>query len=83
MPTMIPSDLGLPTIEGKAAFGESSPENPALHIPDPLSITTPCDSSSDISYYFRFYGFLNYISYFLNVYFKNGKIIKNIKKAKN
>jgi hypothetical protein len=45
---MIPSDLGLPTIEGNAALGASSPEKPALHIPDPLSMTTPYDSSSDI-----------------------------------
>ena len=43
---MIPFDFGLPTIDGKAAFGASSPEKPALHIPEPLSITTPYDSSS-------------------------------------
>ena len=32
--------LGLPMIEGKYARGSSSSANPALHIPEPLSITT-------------------------------------------
>jgi len=32
--------LGLPTIDGKELDGASSPANPALHIPLPLSITT-------------------------------------------
>jgi len=40
--------LGLPTIDGKTALGASSPANPALHIPLPLSITRAATSSSDI-----------------------------------
>jgi len=40
MPTIMLSYLGLPTIDGKDDLGASSPDNPALHIPDPLSITT-------------------------------------------
>ena len=32
--------LGLPTIAGKTALGASSPANPALHMPEPLSTTT-------------------------------------------
>jgi len=36
---MIFDGLGLPTIEGKVAIGASSPAKPALHIPEPLSIT--------------------------------------------
>jgi len=40
---MIPSCFGLPTIEGKADLGASSPAIPALHTPDPLSITTAAD----------------------------------------
>lgn len=38
------SYLGLPTIDGKDDRGASSPERPALHMPDPLSMTTgvPC-----------------------------------------
>lgn len=41
---MMFSYFGLPTIEGNEDLGASSPERPALHIPDPLSITTgvPC-----------------------------------------
>jgi len=37
---MMLSYLGLPTMEGKDDRGASSPDSPALHIPDPLSITT-------------------------------------------
>lgn len=37
---------GRPTMEGKTARGASSPANPALHIPDPLSITRAAISSS-------------------------------------
>jgi hypothetical protein len=35
-------------MEGKTARGASSPANPALHIPDPLSTTRACTSSSAI-----------------------------------
>lgn len=45
---------GLPTIDGKTARGASSPANPALHIPDPLSKTIAAISSSAI---FRFFSF--------------------------
>jgi hypothetical protein len=45
---MMFSYLGLPTIEGKEDLGASSPERPALHIPEPLSITTGTPFSSDI-----------------------------------
>jgi len=38
-PILIPNYLGVPTIKGKWDLGASSPANPALHIPDPLSIT--------------------------------------------
>jgi hypothetical protein len=38
-PIRIPADLGLPMMDGKMALGASSPENPALTTPDPLSIT--------------------------------------------
>lgn len=38
--------LGRPTMEGKTARGASSPANPALHIPDPLSTTSAAISSS-------------------------------------
>ncbi len=31
--------LGRPTMEQKDVLGASSPDNPALHMPDPLSIT--------------------------------------------
>jgi hypothetical protein len=34
------SYFGLPTMEGKDDFGALSPEKPALHIPEPLSIMT-------------------------------------------
>lgn len=40
--------LGRPTMEGKTARGASSPANPALHIPEPLS-TTRAEISSSIS----------------------------------
>jgi hypothetical protein len=43
------SYFGLPTIEGKDDRGASSPERPALHIPDPLSITTGTPFYSDIN----------------------------------
>jgi hypothetical protein len=33
-------------MEGNTARGASSPANPALHIPDPLSITNACTSAS-------------------------------------
>merc|ERR1712080_95160 len=48
IPTITPWCLGLPTIEGNAALGASSPANPALHIPDPLSTTRAATSSSAI-----------------------------------
>jgi hypothetical protein len=32
-------------MEGKTARGASSPAKPALHIPEPLSITNACTSS--------------------------------------
>jgi len=40
--------LGRPTMDGKTARGASSPANPALHIPDPLSTTNAATSSSHI-----------------------------------
>jgi hypothetical protein len=43
---MIPGILGLPTIDGKVALGASSPAIPALHIPEPLSMTTAAAYSS-------------------------------------
>merc|ERR1712127_826620 len=39
---------GRPTMEGKTARGASSPANPALHMPDPLSTTRAATSSSHI-----------------------------------
>jgi hypothetical protein len=42
--------LGLPTIAGKQHLGASSPAIPALHYPDPLSITTAGLRSSDICF---------------------------------
>jgi hypothetical protein len=36
---------------GKTALGASSPANPALHIPDPLSTTNAATSSSHILIY--------------------------------
>jgi hypothetical protein len=36
---MIPGIFGFPMIEGNDDLGASSPAIPALHIPDPLSIT--------------------------------------------
>lgn len=35
-------------MDGKTARGASSPANPALHIPDPLSTTKAATSSSHI-----------------------------------
>jgi hypothetical protein len=35
-------------MEGNTALGASSPANPALHIPDPLSITKAATSSSSM-----------------------------------
>ena len=32
--------LGLPTMQGKQVLGASYPATPALHIPEPLSMTT-------------------------------------------
>ena len=46
--------LGLPTMEGNTALGASSPANPALHMPDPLSITRAAISSSHIFFFFFF-----------------------------
>ena len=40
--------LGRPTMEGNTARGASSPANPALHIPEPLSTTRAATSSSHI-----------------------------------
>merc|ERR1719187_3099223 len=48
IPTITPWCLGRPTMEGKTALGASSPAKPALHIPDPLSITRAATSSSHI-----------------------------------
>ena len=45
--------LGLPTIDGNTALGASSPAKPALHIPDPLSITKAATSSSHILILFK------------------------------
>merc|ERR1712121_246831 len=56
MPTITPWWRGRPTIEGNTALGASSPANPALHIPDPLSTTRAATSSSHILislYYLR------------------------------
>lgn len=43
---MIPGCLGRPTMDGNTARGASSPAKPALHMPDPLSTTKACTSSS-------------------------------------
>lgn len=40
------SYLGRPVTAGNTARGASSPAKPALHMPDPLSITTQAMSSS-------------------------------------
>eukprot|EP00818_Percolomonas_sp_WS_P007066 CAMPEP_0117447326 /NCGR_PEP_ID=MMETSP0759-20121206/6816_1 /TAXON_ID=63605 /ORGANISM="Percolomonas cosmopolitus, Strain WS" /LENGTH=53 /DNA_ID=CAMNT_0005239655 /DNA_START=167 /DNA_END=325 /DNA_ORIENTATION=- len=40
--------FGLPTMEGKTALGASSPENPHLHMPDPLSTTSGTASVSNM-----------------------------------
>ncbi len=45
---MTPWCLGRPTIDGNTARGASSPANPALHIPDPLSTTNAETSLSHI-----------------------------------
>jgi len=37
---------GRPTMDGNTALGASSPANPALHIPEPLSTTRAATSSS-------------------------------------
>ena len=39
---------GRPTMDGKTALGASSPANPALHMPEPLSTTRAATSSSHI-----------------------------------
>lgn len=44
--TFCPCSLGRPTTDGKTARGSSSPEKPALHILEPLSITRTGTSSS-------------------------------------
>merc|ERR1711924_291701 len=46
MPTMMPGIFGRPTMDGKTARGASSPAKPALHMPEPLSTTRACTSSS-------------------------------------
>ncbi|KAJ7663025.1 hypothetical protein B0H17DRAFT_1092949 [Mycena rosella] len=46
IPTMTPWWRGRPTMEGKTARGASSPANPALHMPEPLSRTRAATSSS-------------------------------------
>lgn len=48
MPTMTPWWRGRPTMEGKTARGASSPANPALTMPDPLSTTNALISPSSI-----------------------------------
>ena len=40
MPTITFVNFGRPTIEGNDDLGASYPLTPALHIPEPLSITT-------------------------------------------
>jgi hypothetical protein len=45
---LTPGCFGRPTMDGKTALGASSPAKPALHIPDPLSSTRACTSSSAI-----------------------------------
>mmetsp|Transcript_11146 Transcript_11146/g.12772 ORF Transcript_11146/g.12772 Transcript_11146/m.12772 type:complete len:103 (+) Transcript_11146:750-1058(+) len=67
MPTMIPGCFGRPTMDGKTARGASSPANPALHIPEPLSTTRACTSSSPIFDYcleFRKISSWKYVFYF-------------------
>merc|ERR1719320_702161 len=48
IPTITPWWRGRPTMEGKTALGASSPANPALHMPEPLSTTRAATSSSHI-----------------------------------
>ena len=43
--------LGYPTMAGKEVDGASLPEKPALHIPEPLSMTTGVPFSVDIAKY--------------------------------
>ena len=45
--------LGYPNIEGNTTLGASSPANPALHIPDPLSITNASMSSLIVIFVFK------------------------------
>lgn len=45
---MIPGIFGRPTTAGNDADGASSPATPALHIPEPLSITIAAYSLSAI-----------------------------------
>lgn len=40
VPTMIDFAFGVPITAGKTDLGESSPAIPALHRPEPLSMTT-------------------------------------------
>jgi hypothetical protein len=63
---MIPGYFGLPTIDGKQALGASSPAIPALHIPDPLSITIAAVYSSAIFFLKKyFYLFIKFFKFFL------------------
>eukprot|EP00036_Acanthoecidae_sp_10tr_P011734 CAMPEP_0182920570 /NCGR_PEP_ID=MMETSP0105_2-20130417/3563_1 /TAXON_ID=81532 ORGANISM="Acanthoeca-like sp., Strain 10tr" /NCGR_SAMPLE_ID=MMETSP0105_2 /ASSEMBLY_ACC=CAM_ASM_000205 /LENGTH=108 /DNA_ID=CAMNT_0025057987 /DNA_START=43 /DNA_END=369 /DNA_ORIENTATION=- len=48
-PTIIGAWRGRPITDGKTARGASSPAKPALHIPEPLSITRAATSSSAIA----------------------------------
>jgi hypothetical protein len=57
--------LGVPVIAGNTALGVSYTERPALHIPDPLSITT---AALSIFYYLLFY------QIFLRIYISIDKI---------
>jgi hypothetical protein len=56
-------DLGIPTINGKYDRGASSPAIPALHIPDPLSMTIAA------LYELLIINYLKLIKYFLNAIF--------------
>merc|ERR1719474_994512 len=56
IPTITPWWRGRPTMEGKTARGASSPANPALHMPDPLSTTKAATSSSHMSRPCRYEG---------------------------
>merc|ERR1740137_379531 len=48
IPTITPWWRGRPTMGGKTALGASSPANPALHMPEPLSQARAATSSSHI-----------------------------------